>query len=71
MSRVGRHHLAGDKPVEEHSDGGQVLFDGRLRMLLHEQLDIRRDMHRLNLVERERPTLAPGRELGVWGAAEQ
>ena len=63
MSRVGRHDLAGDQPIEEHPDGGQMLFDGRLGMVLHQQLDIRRHVHRLNLVERERPTLAPGREL--------
>ena len=26
-----RHDLAGDEPIEQHADGGQVLLDGRLR----------------------------------------
>lgn len=29
VRRVGGDHLAGDQPVEEHADAGQVLFDGR------------------------------------------
>jgi len=32
--RVGRQHLAGNQPVEEHPHGGELLLDARRRVLL-------------------------------------
>ncbi len=51
---VGRIHgddLAGDEPVEQHADGGQMLLDGRLREVLAEAFDIGGDVERFDLVQ--------------------
>src|SRR4051794_34884457 len=49
MRRVGRDHLAGDQPVEQHADGGEVLLYRRLRHRLLQALDVGRDMHRFDI----------------------
>lgn len=36
MRRIGRDDLAGDEPVEQHTDGREVLLDGRLLEVLAE-----------------------------------
>lgn len=43
--RVHRHDLAHDQPVEEHADGGELLFHGRSREGLLPFLDPGCDMH--------------------------
>jgi hypothetical protein len=48
VGRVGGDDLAGDQPVEQHSDGGEVLLDRRLFKILAERLDIGGDMERLD-----------------------
>ena len=50
MGRIGRDDLAGDQPVEQHADGGQVLLDRRLLELLPKTLDIGGDVQRLDIV---------------------
>jgi hypothetical protein len=50
--RIMRHDLADQEPVEEISDGGQVLFDGRRGQRLRLQLDLGSDMQRLNSNDR-------------------
>ena len=63
MRRVGGDDLAGDQPVEQHADGGQVLLDRRLLEILAERLDIGRDVQRLDVGElAELVVLAPGEE---------
>ena len=49
MRRIGRDDLAGDEPVEQHADRGEVLLDGRLLEAFPEATDIGRDMHRLDI----------------------
>jgi hypothetical protein len=49
MGLIGGDDLAGDEPVEQHADGGQVLFDRRLFEVLAERLDIGGDMERLDI----------------------
>jgi hypothetical protein len=51
-SRVVRHDLAGDEPVEQVADRGQLLLDGRRRRRLGLQLDPRGHVQRLYLNER-------------------
>jgi hypothetical protein len=52
--RVGRQHLVGNPPVEQHPHDRQLLLDARRRMLLLQQeLDICRDVKRPDLGERE------------------
>lgn len=64
MRRVGREHLAGDQPVEEHADRGEVLLDGRPRARLAGFLHPSGDMHGLHVSEVvEAVAPAPGREL--------
>jgi hypothetical protein len=46
--RVVRHDLAGHEPVEEMTNGGQVLFDGRCRQRLRLQLDLGGHVQRLH-----------------------
>ncbi len=46
MCRVGSDDLAGDQPIEEYADGGQVLLDSRFRADAAELLDITGDVHR-------------------------
>jgi len=45
MRGVDRHDLAGDQPVEEHANGGQLLLDGGLGVRLPQLLDIGGDRH--------------------------
>ena len=49
MRRIGRDNLADDEPVEQHADGGEVLFDRRLLEILPKTLDIGRDVQRLDV----------------------
>ena len=53
------HDLADDEPVEEHSERREVLLDARRRECPGELLDVGRDHHGLDLVEREASALAP------------
>ena len=46
MCGVRGDDLAGNQPIEEHADGGQVLLDGLLRADVAELLDIAGDVHR-------------------------
>jgi hypothetical protein len=46
VGRVGRDHLAGDEPVEQHADRGEVLLDRRFLEVLAEPADVGGDMHR-------------------------
>jgi hypothetical protein len=48
---IGRHDLAGDEPMEEHADGGQVLLDARLGQHGAELLDLAGDVDRLNVLK--------------------
>jgi len=47
MRRIGGDHLAGDEPVKQHADRGEVLLDGRLLEFLPETSNVSGDMHRL------------------------
>ena len=49
MGRIGRDDLAGDQPVEQHADRGEVLLDRRLLEILGHRLDIGGDMQRLDI----------------------
>ena len=51
VGRVGGDDLAGDQPVEQHADGGEVLLDRRLLEILAERLDIGGDVQRLDVGE--------------------
>ena len=63
VRRVGGDDLAGDQPVEQHADGGQVLLDGRLLEILAERLDVGGDVQRLDVGElADLVLLAPGEE---------
>ena len=63
MSRIGRDDLAGDQPVEQHADGGEVLLDRRLLEILAKRLDIGRDMQRLDIGDlADLVMVAPGEE---------
>ena len=62
MSRVDGNDLAGDQPIEEHADGGQVLLDGALGMRLAELLDVAGDMNRLDRFERQVALFTPIRK---------
>ena len=68
--RVKRYGLADHEPVEQHSDGRQVLLDGRWRVGLRQLLNVGGHDHRLNPVQRQAPGLAPvgepvrGRQVG-------
>jgi uncharacterized protein (DUF433 family) len=64
VSRVGRHHLPDHKPVEQHSDTGQMLLDRGNSALVLQQLDICGHMHRLNAPEFAKPLpFAPAHKL--------
>ena len=63
VSRIRRHDLADDEPVEQHSDRGQVLLDGRLGSDGTKLLDVSGDVHRLDPLERKFFRLAPNRKL--------
>jgi hypothetical protein len=63
MGRIGGDDLAGDEPVEQHADGGEVLLDRRLFEILAERLDIGGDMQRLDIGDlTEFVLIAPGEE---------
>ena len=63
MGRIGGDDLAGDQPVEQHADGGEVLLDRRLFKILAERLDIRGDMQRLDIGDlADLVPVAPGEE---------
>ena len=63
VGRVGGDDLAGDQPVEQHADGGQVLLDRRLLEILAERLDVGGDVQRLDVGElADLVVLAPGEE---------
>lgn len=63
-SRVVRHDLASDEPVEQVADRGQPLLDGRCRRPLRLQFDPRGDMQRLyGRNRRYASTGAPGEEV--------
>ena len=49
LATIGGDDLAGDQPVEQHADGGEVLFDRRLLEVLAERLDIGGDVERLDI----------------------
>ena len=63
MRRIGRDDLAGDQPVEQHANGGEVLLDRRLLEVLAERLDIGGDMQRLDIGDlADLVLVAPGEE---------
>jgi len=43
MGGIDGDHLTDDEPVEQHADGGEELFDGRLFEILTHGLDVGRD----------------------------
>ena len=63
MGRIGGDDLAGDQPVEQHADGGEVLLDRRLFEILAERLDIGGDVQRLDIGDlADLVPVAPGEE---------
>ena len=63
VRRIGRHDLAGDQPVEEHADTGQVLLDRGRRPFRLQGLDVGGDMHRLHILQPAKTALlAPDEE---------
>ena len=57
------HDVAGDQPIEQHPDRGQVLLDGRFGVRAAELLDVAGNVHRRHpgkIVQTSRR--APGRE---------
>jgi hypothetical protein len=65
MCRVRRDDLAGDQPIEQHADCGEMLFHRRfLEPALH-RLDIGSDVQRLDIGNAaELVLIAPGEESG-------
>jgi len=60
---IGGEDLAGDQPIDQHADGGQVLLDGRLLEILAERLNIGGDMQRLDVGDlADLMPVAPGEE---------
>jgi len=49
--RIRWHDLTDDQPIEEHSDGGEVLLHRRLGVSRTELLDVRRDERRSQLLQ--------------------
>ena len=62
MGRVDVDDMAGDKPVEQHAQRGQVLLDGRRRKLGLQILDEGGDMERLDAASSSISSGAPGGE---------
>jgi hypothetical protein len=63
MRWVGRDHLAGNQPVEQHADSGQMLLHRRLFEILPQCLDVGGDMQRLDIGELAKlVVLTPGEE---------
>jgi hypothetical protein len=52
---IGRHHLAGHQPVEQHANTGEVLLDRGRRHFSCEVFDISGDMHRLHVLQPGNP----------------
>src|SRR5262249_36058228 len=57
--RVGRDHLAGHHPVEQHPYGGELLLDRRCRDLVLSLLDIGRNVMGPDSGERKASILTP------------
>jgi 2,4-dienoyl-CoA reductase-like NADH-dependent reductase (Old Yellow Enzyme family) len=49
LATIGGDDLAGDQPIDQHADGGQVLIDRRLLKILTERFDVGGDMQRLDV----------------------
>ncbi len=49
LATIGGDDLAGDQPIDQHADRGEVLLDGWLLEVLTERLDIGGDMQRLDI----------------------
>ena len=49
--RVGRHHLADDKPIEQHADGGKLHLHGRRGKPALQFLDVGGYVERLHVAE--------------------
>lgn len=67
MGRIGVDNMFGDKPVEQHSDRGQVLFHGWRRQLVLKVMNEGGDVERLHggqLVDVF--PRAPGRRSAGW-----
>ena len=56
------HHLASHQPIEQDADRGEVLLDRRRGQIAAQQLDIRRKVHRLQLLQCPGVLIAPGEE---------
>jgi len=64
VGRIGGDHLAGDQPVEQHPDRGQVLLDRWFGHAALELLDIGGHVQRLEIVQAaELVVFAPGEEV--------
>jgi hypothetical protein len=67
MRRVNRSHLAGDQPVEQHADAGEMLLDRGSRHAPAELLDIGGDLDRLDFIKSANPVrLAPVSTAAGW-----
>ena len=64
-SRVCRHNLAGDQPIEQHAHGGELLLYARRRMGPLERLYIGGDIERPDRGQRQPAIFAPGEELST------
>ena len=67
MTCVGAWRVApaGDEPIEQHADGGEVLLYGRLRHSLLERLYIGGDVERLDIDQHHDPSgVQPGKKIG-------
>jgi hypothetical protein len=49
LATIGGDDLAGDQPIDQHADGGQVVIDRRLLKILTERFDVGGDMQRLDV----------------------
>ena len=49
LATIGGDDLAGDQPIDQHADGGQVPLDRRLLEILTERFDVGGDMQRLDV----------------------
>jgi len=70
---AGHKGLAGNQPVEQHANAGEMLFDGRGRVFGLQPFDVGGDVDRLDLAERGDPLpFAPAQKhaggAGVGGA---
>src|SRR5690349_1713993 len=51
MGRIGWNHLACNEPVEEHADAGEMLLDGRCRVITLQRLYVGRNVEWLELAQ--------------------